>query len=552
MINGSRQIGHMQPPSQMERKKMRKRNALWMLCFAFFIAAAVEAQTPPGVNNAALKGDYALSFNGMTTGDGTSSTPFAAVGRFTADGAGNLTNGELDSNGLGVSLGGVEKAVALAFTGTYSVGADNRGVMNLNIPGGGMLAFAMMANGNAKFVEIDASGNHGTVGSGTMEKVDTTAYNTARIAGDYAFGVAGLDQSNNRTAIAGRFTANGLGVVSNGAADANMSGNFTTLNSLAGTYIVTDTATGRGTMNLPPVIGGSLPNLDFVFYVVSGSKIFMMESDVISSATPLLLGSVLQQQTPAILGLTSTSGFTSTSLNGGMVVYFTGGGGCIGGGLITANGIGGLSLTLDNGCTWGGSAVSDPGTYTVAPNGRTEIRYYSNYAVAYLVSTNQAFLIAPDSVGGTAATSGFGEPQAAGPLTPLTNSSVQGRYVGSTMSPSTLYQTIFSGVFTADGASPTGTLTGSEDISAASGARLGVATTATYSSISSYPAAAPTEGRGSISGNFGAIGNFPAPPGNDFPGVIYVISPSKFIVLSAGNISGFGSIVYPVLLIFEQ
>jgi hypothetical protein len=524
---------------------MRKTNALLIGCFVAMLSPVARAQ---GVNNTELKGDYAFSFTGMTTGDGTASTPFGAVGRFTADGAGNLTNGELDSNGLGVSLGGVEKAVALAFTGTYTIGADNRGLMNLNIPGGGTLAFAMLSNGNAKFVEVDASGNHGTVGSGTMEKVDTTAYNTASITGDYAFGVSGLDQSNNRTALAGRFTSNGIGILSNGAADENMSGQFSTMNLLAGTYTVTDTATGRGAINLAPVIGGSVQNLNFVFYVVRGSKVFMMESDVISPATPLLLGSVLQQQTPAILG------FTSMSLNGGMVVYLSGGRGCTGAGLITGNGIGGLTITLDQGCVWGASAVNDPGTYVVAPNGRAEIRYYSNYAVAYLVSANQAFLIAPDSAGGAAATSGFGEPQASGPLTPLTNSSVQGRYVGYTMNPASLYQTIFSGEFTADGASPTGTLTGTEDIAAASGARLGVATTATYSSISSYPSYPPaaTNGRGSISGSFGAAGSFPNPPGSNFPGIIYVISPSKFIVLSSGNVSGSGPVVYPVLLIFEQ
>src|SRR6266704_1758516 len=171
---------------------MKKWNALGIMCLTLFLASTLRAQTAPGVNNANLKGDYALSFNGMTTGGGGASTPFAAVGRFTADGAGNLTNGELDSNGIGVSLAGVEKAVALAFTGTYSIGADHRGLMNLNIPGGGILAFAMMANGNAKFVEVDASGGHGTVGSGTMEKVDTTAYSTSKIAGDYAFGVAGF------------------------------------------------------------------------------------------------------------------------------------------------------------------------------------------------------------------------------------------------------------------------------------------------------------------------------------------------------------------------
>lgn len=49
-----------------------------------------------------------------------------------------MTSGEHDSNGVGPK----EKAVALAFIGTYSIGADHRGVMNLNIPGGGTLAFA--------------------------------------------------------------------------------------------------------------------------------------------------------------------------------------------------------------------------------------------------------------------------------------------------------------------------------------------------------------------------------------------------------------------------
>src|SRR6266487_2237803 len=208
---------------------MRKLNPLRATCLTLFLTSTMRAQTAPGVNNAELKGDYAFTFDGMTTGGGGASTVFAAVGRFTADGAGNLTNGELDTNGAGLQ----EKLIAQSFTGTYSIGADNRGVMNLNIPGGGTLAFAMMANGNAKFVEIDASGGHGTVGSGTMEKVDTTAFSTAKIMGDYAFGVAGFDQSNNRTAIAGRFTANGAGTFTNGAADVNLSGMFSTWNVFA-------------------------------------------------------------------------------------------------------------------------------------------------------------------------------------------------------------------------------------------------------------------------------------------------------------------------------
>ncbi len=77
---------------------MRKCNAVLALIFALFFISAVHGQT--GVNNAALNGNYAFTFTGKS-GNGTVSSAFGAVGRFTADGAGNLTNGELDSNTVG-------------------------------------------------------------------------------------------------------------------------------------------------------------------------------------------------------------------------------------------------------------------------------------------------------------------------------------------------------------------------------------------------------------------------------------------------------------------
>jgi hypothetical protein len=508
----------------IRREKMRKWNVLGIMCLTLFVASTLRAQTAPGVNNANLKGDYAFSFNGMTTGDGVTSTPFAAVGRFTADGAGSLSNGELDANGFGA----MEKAVAQPFTGTYSIGADNRGMMNLNIPGGGTLAFAMMANGNAKFVEIDASGGHGTVGSGTMEKVDTTAFSTAKIAGDYAFGVAGFDQSNNRTAIAGRFTANGLGTFTNGAADINLSGTFSTLNVFAGTYMVTDGATGRGIMNMPPVVGGTPLNLNFVFYVVNAGKVFAMEMDSLSPATPLLNGMLLQQQTPV-------GGFSSTSVNGNTVMYLSGRATCPGRpdaapnvitGLLSTNGVGGANLTYDQNCGGGsGSWAGFAGTYDVTGGGRAEFRLElatpglgGAYVAAYLVSSNQAFFIVPDS----SVLFGFGEAQAAGSFT---NSAVTGRYAGLATTPAALGVTIFSGEFTADGASPMGNISGTEDIGAPSGASLGVVPNATYSISSS-----PTNGRGTVSGGI--------------TGIVYVISSSKFVVVSSG--------AQPAILIFEQ
>src|SRR5712664_58464 len=249
---------------------MCKLNALLNLCFAFVFASTVHGQTNTGVNNAKLNGDYAFTFSGIN-GNGAISSAYGAVGRFTADGAGKVTNGELDTNTVG---GG---AVAQTFTGTYSIGADNRGVMTLSI--GARLAFAMVANGNAQFIKFDASGGAGTIGSGTMEKSDTTAYSTARITGDYAFGAAGFDNANNRAAIEGRFTSNGTGTLSNAAGDVNGYGTDYPMTFTAANYTVSNTATGRGSMHLAFTFGGAPASSKFVTYVVNPGKLFAMESD---------------------------------------------------------------------------------------------------------------------------------------------------------------------------------------------------------------------------------------------------------------------------------
>jgi hypothetical protein len=499
---------------------MRKMSALWITCFTLLIASTVRAQGSAGVNNAELIGDYAFSFSGMTTGGGSASTVFASVGRFTADGAGNLTNGEVDCNGVGPQ----EMLSAQAFTGTYTIGADNRGVMTLNIPGGGKLAFAMKANGNADFVEIDASGT-GTVGSGTMEKADTTAYNTPRIIGDYAFGFAGLDGWNNRAAMAGRFTANGAGTFTDGTADVNQSGMYSTgAMFTAAYYSVSDPTTGRGMMILPPLAGGVPQNRNFTFYVVNAGKLFVMETDAVTIATPLLSGAVLQQQSPV-------GGFSNASLSGGMVMYLTGRASGCGNtnnpvpnvivGLLTGAGDGTLNLTYDENC--GGtttSAAGVSGTYGVTSNGRVTIRLGASYVAAYLVSLDQAFFIVPDST----VLFGFGEPQAAGSFA---NGAVKGTYAGSATSPAALGVVIFSGEFTADGASPSGNLSGVEDIGAPSGPSS-QAVNATYSVSTT-----PTNGRGTLAGNIAGSA------------VIYVVSPSEFVAVSLSDPN-------PAVLIFEQ
>ena len=479
---------------------MRKLNALLILCFALLLASTVHGQT--GVNNAEMNGSYAFTFTGIS-GNGTVSSVYGAVGRFTADGAGNVTNGELDTNTVG---GG---AVAQTFTGTYSIGADNRGVMTLSI--GARLAFTMMANGNAQFINFDASGGAGTIGSGTMEKADTTAYSTARITGDYAFGAAGFDNANNRAAIEGRFTSNGSGTLSNAAGDVNGYGTDYPMTFTAANYTVSNTATGRGTMNLSFMFGGTPDSLNFVFYIVNSGKLFVMESDAVTTVTPLLNGVVVRQQIPA-------GGFTNASLNGNIVIYLTGLSMCgsgshvpkAGAGLLTANGSGALSLTWDeNYCRAPGSFTGAPGTYSVASNGRASITIGGYHLVAYLVNLNQIFLFVSDSN----VLFGFGEPQAA---VSFTSSMLKGTYAGYTTNPVDFGVVVFSGEFTANGASPTGTVTGTEDIGAPSGPVSGAAFKATYSVSPS-----PTNGRGTMTVTSRTAGN----------AVIYMISPSKFVAV---------------------
>jgi len=217
-----------------------------------------------------------------------------------------------------------------------------------------------------------------------------------------------------------------------------------------------------------------------------------------------------------------------------MVMYLTGrvGSGCgnnsgaapnVIAGLLTGNATGGLTLTYDQNC--GGSATfvtSLAGTSSVDSDGRTAIHLGGSYLVAYLVSSNEAFFIVPDS----SVLFGFGDPQTA---TPLANSSLSGAYTGLATVPMTLGVTIFSGEFTANGVSPIGSITGSEDIGAPSGASSGVSVSSAYS-ISSTP----TNGRGTFTGSVGGSS-----------AIVYVVSPTKFVVISTTDPN-------PAVLAFEQ
>src|SRR3989475_8192337 len=153
----------------------------------------------------------------------------------------------------------------------------------------------------------------------------------------------------------------------------------------AANYPVSNTATGRGTMHLAFTFGGTPDSMNFVFYIVNSGKLFVMESDTVTTATPLLNGALVNQQIPP-------GGFSNASLNGNMVIYLTGLTRCssgssvpkAGAGLLTANGSGALSLTWDEGYCRAPSSFTDAaGAYHGATHRRAAATRWGRKRVAY-------------------------------------------------------------------------------------------------------------------------------------------------------------------------
>jgi hypothetical protein len=330
---------------------------------------AIATITVVSFSNNSLKGNYVLSLSGVDA-NGNS---FYAVGAITADGNGNITAGEEDV--VDVSFG---YSQATSGTGTYSVGSDGRGTLNLNNSiGQFQFAIAMKALDNAVLNEID---------SGVVAATGELEAQTSSIAapsGNYAFGFSGSGLGCGQLGFrsAGIFALNG-GTVS-GVQDLNCSGQITTNRALTGSYSGID-GLGRGTGSFGPSSGTS----NMIYYVVSGSH-FRFLADP-SRATFLLGSADLQTQ----------ASFVSTDFNGSYVVN------------TSANTSAGVSYTLIQVNASGGTVSSGyydvndtgvvgqanlTGTYTVSSNGYVTGTWNVNSAGLpfglYLISPTQGYYV---------------------------------------------------------------------------------------------------------------------------------------------------------------
>ena len=218
-----------------------------------------EKQSATAFSAASLSGSYAFGSQGDTT---LNFAGLNTVGRFTADGAGSISSGAMDSVQDGTSSSNI------SFTGTYTVNAAGKAVVTLNPAGGGTTSqiFWMVSPSRAVFLTDSAS----KIEDGTMDLQQGSSFSNATLSGQYAFVMDGFDISQNTFDRVGTINWGGSG---NLTLDEliNFNGQTSTPGSLAGTYTVA--ANGRGVASV-----STLSN-NVVFYLISANDAYMLQND---------------------------------------------------------------------------------------------------------------------------------------------------------------------------------------------------------------------------------------------------------------------------------
>jgi hypothetical protein len=357
------------------------------------INAAVAACSSSG-NNSVLVGQYAFSLRGYN-GVGF----LAVVGSLTADGAGNITAGEADTNGvLGPQSGSL-----ITSASSYSVGPDNRGCATFATPFGtfytrfvvGGLSAGVATQG--RLIEFENPGSSAYVAAGQIIQQNPVAF-LSPLTGSYALSTAGWDTSTS-----GRVAC--VGIVSGAAnkfsylqQDCNDNGTVTnttntsvTNNTQLNTYSAADT-NGRGTGILSVGQGTST----LTFYWVSTTQLFIVNAD------PGIAYSGDWQQSTAPLG---GSGFNQASFRGNVAFYANGLGlsGAAGDVAIateTADGISSETTQLYRDVAGAFQTTSTTCTYSVVAIGRVTLtgnNCASSPPIFYLYNLDSAFQISTDS-----------------------------------------------------------------------------------------------------------------------------------------------------------
>jgi hypothetical protein len=254
-------------------------------------SGSLQRQNPAAFSDPAIANGYVFDVFGASS----ASNPQSIIGRFDADGAGNISLGLYDSNEAGTRSGQQLFPAGAFYQSDHTFGQSGRGIANI---AGHNFAFYVVDATRLKLVGTDFP----EVFSGEAFAQRNIAFSDASLKSNFAF-LLGGSSSSGAIATAGRFTTNGAGNISEIILDENNFGALTLLPSQGGTvtgsYTVDVNGLGGGTATW---IDSKVPgSFDFIFYLISPTEAVFQETDIGITSDGTLLAQTASPMTPASL-----------------------------------------------------------------------------------------------------------------------------------------------------------------------------------------------------------------------------------------------------------
>lgn len=453
---------------------------------------------------ARLSGNYTFLFRGFQNGK-----QVLQAGSFMADGMGNITSGVTDI--VSTTASNPNATV----TGTYTMDDKGHGTMMLMFGPGGSVGSGSyeIANSLGGYWSVIENGDGQTTqyGAGIFQSQNDIPTKLDNSKGNWVFGGYGADSSDKRYAAVGGFnltpTSGAGGTIGSGLTDTNDAGSVLMNTAFNGNINLPDATTGRGTFNFGAA--------NFAWYYIDDADFIAIETDKVSSASPLIMFNMLQQTTfipvdNTILNGNGITELTSADANGTVNTSL---------GDYSMDTQGNFYATIDDN-TGGTLTQSKPqGMYTVTSTGRTTFTGAPNSPIFYIGNTDTGFWL------GTDANVTYGVMEQQRPPQQSNASFVNTNVGGTILGPFAPTQTVELDILTADGM---GNVTGSYDTSGPNGPMMGLSFTGTYN----------VEKASCVSSGvtFNTCGRFPLMDSNNNQvGIGYIqasLSPQRIIIMT--------------------
>ena len=324
--------------------------------------AVLHRTDPSAFNNSGVNGDYVFQWNGADV----IGNRIANIGRFTANGAGAITGGLIDSND------GTTLTQNVVFTGSYNVSQTGRGTMQLDVAGSTFnFALYIVSADTLIVVSTDDLAAGTPIRIGYALRQSGGPFANASLQGNYVFDLAGRRSSSAAVATTGLIVSDGAGAMT-GMLDRNDHYQMTPVTGQPFTAAYSIAANGRGTLT-----STELPTT--IFYLTGTGKALLMEGPGSS-----VQSGTMERQLAAPYSTANLIGqFAAGSSPPARLVSLS----------VTGqnfyDGLGNVPSALDiaTPCTLAANATSN-GTIAVSSAGRIDVRDFGGvqHAAGYLIT----------------------------------------------------------------------------------------------------------------------------------------------------------------------